>query len=569
MVNSRSAGGHSALPTRLARAVVALLLIAGLLAPSTLIAQDTEVPTPTAGLAGTSQGMTILASEVTPTSVHVSARFTAVQDSYISSGFPDSNFGSANNLILGWVGGSQQASRILLQFDLSAIPQNAHVRSASISAFQFNAVPADDAPMEFLAQVMSVPWNEQQVTWNNANNLGGTPLRFASVDSSPGWKTVDATNIVRTWVSRAAPNNGLFITGDENPGNRFRRFNSREEPGRAPFVEVEWDVTCDNIAPTVGINPLDRFRPGQFEVSWQGFDSAPPGCTPTGIATFDVEYSVAFGSWVRWHNQTNRTSDTFNFAGNGQNVQFRVRARDNAGNLSSFSSIVSTTVDTEPPVAFFEPLPEFIITPTFVLRWSATDNLSGPARYDVQVRKVGEQWFDLVRNTTATSYQVTGAEEGATYEARIRATDNVGNVQPWPAHAQGRVTIFTTPVAEVIQPPAFFLNATVPPATTFPLSWTGFAAPGTTISGFEIHFRRLGGPWHLWQTFPGTQLSANFPFAAMNLGDGIYQFQALAIGPGGSRETLVPNNVEATKIINLNGTFAPKSLMPIAPHTMH
>ena len=136
------------------------------------------------------------------------------------------------------------------------------------------------------------------------------------------------------------------------------------------------------------MNPLPQFEPGQFEVTWTGYDVAPSGCKPSGIANYDIQYRINGGSWVTWKTRTTATSQTFkNYASNGQFVEFRARATDNAGNVAAYTNPqASTTIDTVPPVATVNPLPAVTVYPTFQVTWSGTDNLSGVANYDVEFR---------------------------------------------------------------------------------------------------------------------------------------------------------------------------------------
>ena len=87
---------------------------------------------------------------------------------------------------MGWQTGGQEAMRLLLQFDLSSIPTNAVVNSARWELFQFQSIPVNDANMDFRAQFMTQSWNQNNVTWNNANFLGGQSLPIGSVPSSVG-----------------------------------------------------------------------------------------------------------------------------------------------------------------------------------------------------------------------------------------------------------------------------------------------------------------------------------------------------------------------------------------------
>lgn len=59
----------------------------------------------------------------------------ATQDAFISSAFPNTNFGSTQNLNLGWQSNGQEAMRIRPQSDWSAIPDNAVINSACWGSF--------------------------------------------------------------------------------------------------------------------------------------------------------------------------------------------------------------------------------------------------------------------------------------------------------------------------------------------------------------------------------------------------------------------------------------------------
>ena len=258
------------------------------------------------------------------------------------------------------------------------------------------------------------------------------------VDNTTGWKTFDVTQPVRDWLSGAAANYGLLITGDEDPShNRSRIFYSRQRPGYAPYLVVDYTLSCDSGQPVATVNALPAFSPASYLVTWGGYDVAPPGCAPSGIAGYDVQYRINGQTWVNWLSGTTATSRQFFYAGNDDNVEFRARAVDRAGNLQSFGDPqAATRVDTEPPTSTLDALPPFTIASAFTVTWSGHDNLSGIQYYDVQVRAGDGPWETLVEHTGQTSYPLTGAESGQRYEFRIHAVDNVNNSEPWPATYQ-------------------------------------------------------------------------------------------------------------------------------------
>jgi hypothetical protein len=537
------------------RATVLLLLMACSLLPTALRAQEAD--------GSDFPNVTVLSQTETPDGVNTTLRINVHKDSFLSSSQPNTNFGNSRVLRLGWSSGDFEAMRILIEFDIAAIPRNAVINRADLFIFQTGVVPGGDRPMEYRAQFMRTAWDEGGVTWNNANYLGGDALPLGSVGSNPGWQTTEVTNLVRTWYSGARPNNGLIVIGDEVPANnRMRIFFSREEGGSAPYIVIDFTTGCDTLPPNASMNAMPTFSPSRFMGSWSGTDAAPSGCNPSGIASFDVDYRINGSSWHRWKNQTQSTSNTFkDWANNGDFVEFRARATDNAGNVQAFGNPqTSTRIDTEPPTVFVNPLPPTTISQFFTLSWSGTDNLSGVAHYDVQWRVNGGNWEMLLEESPQTFFQITGAQNGATYDFRIRATDNVGNSDEWPDNPQTSTSVITSASATVLPFHPNILKPTAPITTSFVVNWTSTA--GAPIASYEIFYQFNGGNWQHWQTFPAGQTGAQFAFPALGLGDGAYGFEAVAINPFGQRE---PRNfaAEAIMLVDLADVIQPSAYMPV------
>jgi hypothetical protein len=70
------------------------------------------------------------------------------------------------------------------------------------------------------------------------------------------------------------------------------------------------------------------------------------------------------------------------------------------------------------------------------VRWEATDDVSGVASYDVQVRQLPDGgWRDWIREESATDAWF-GPDEGKHFAFRVRARDQAGNSEAWPQHAE-------------------------------------------------------------------------------------------------------------------------------------
>jgi hypothetical protein len=540
------------------RSISALLVLLFVLLPIGTQAQETPA-------AASSPDVTILTTERTAAGLQTTMRINVRKDAFLSSRQPDTNFGGSSELRLGWSSSVYEAMRILIEFDIGAIPRNAVVNRADLYIFQIGVTPGGDQPMNYRAQYMRSSWDEGQVTWNNANYLGGDELPLTSVDSSIGWKAVEVTALVKTWHSGGRSNHGLIVTGDETPANnRMHEFSSRERGGEEPYIILEFTEVCDTTPPSVTVSPLPAFSPGTFLVEWNGTDSAPNDCAASGIATYDVEYRINGGGWHRWKDQTESLSNHFKgWAANGDFVEFRARATDHAGNVQEFgSSQVTTRIDTQPPSVFVQPLPPTTPDQFFTISWNGSDNLSGVKHYDVQWRENGGPWMMLLEETAQTAFQMTGAQSGVTYDFRVRATDQVDNAAGWPSTPQASTTVAANPVAVVhpFQPPLLKPNA--PITTSFLVQWSGTTRARSAMSAYEIYYRHNTGDWELWQRFPGSQLSAEFPLAQLGLGDGVYRFEAVAINNSGQRE---PQHfrAEASILVDLADEIQPLLHLPV------
>lgn len=507
---------------------------------------------------------TIVSQEVTPAAVRTVVRVNVSQDAFLSSRNADSNYGGQINMRMGWESGAFDAMRLMIQFDLGGIPRNATVNNARLYVYQSQSIPGFDGPMAFRAQFVNSSWNEYGVTWNNANYLGGDALPLEDVDSSIGWKSTDVTGLIHTWHNGSRPNHGLILTGDETPSNnRSRSFNTRES-GSGAYIEVDYSVQCDTIPPQTTMAGLPQYSPGLFLVGWSGQDFAPAGCTPSGISYYDVYYRINGGSWVHWKNQTTSTSQHFkNYASNGDRVDLSARAADRAGNLEEqHGSQVTTFIDTQPPTTAMTPLPQFTTTPYFTVNWSGSDNLSGVKSYDLQWRINEGNWQILVENTPATSYQITGAQANAQYDFRVRATDNVDNVQDFSELAQASTVIREYPVAHIqpIQPP--IIKPTAPVTDRIALTWAVNVAPGTELTSVEIYYQYNGGTWTSWKTFAGSRFNADFDYPSLGLGDGSYGFQAIGTNNLGQTQPLETIPQQAA-VVDLADAINPVAFLPV------
>ncbi|MCP3166674.1 DNRLRE domain-containing protein [Myxococcus qinghaiensis] len=129
-----------------------------------------------------------------------------VADTTIASLTPNANFGSLQ-LNVDYLNPILLTSRqeALLRFDLSSIPANVTVNSATLQLFavaQLNAVTVHAA---------TAAWDEFTVTFNSFNQQFNPTVRATIPPAALSVRNVNVTGLVSDWVSGSLANNGFLL----------------------------------------------------------------------------------------------------------------------------------------------------------------------------------------------------------------------------------------------------------------------------------------------------------------------------------------------------------------------
>jgi len=137
----------------------------------------------------------------------------------------------------------------------------------------------------------------------------------------------------------------------------------------------------------------------------------------------------------------------------------------------------------------------------FVVRWTAEDDWSGIAGYDVQVSADGGPWTAWLTGTTATSGTYLGSDNHG-YAFRVRARDGKGNASPWDV---GSVYRATPTLAEggFVRITTDGLNLRAAPTTSAARAGTAaagdvFAVTGGPVAADGYTWYELSGPVTSW-----------------------------------------------------------------------
>lgn len=162
-------------------------------------------------------------------------------DTFMSSGNATTNYGSANYLSIGHdaAPAGLGVARTLIKFDLSGIPPNERVVSATLSLW----VSLDNSSNARTISVYRVlrAWVEGQATWNvysTGNNWGtagcsntstdreAADIGTAAISASPGVGTEIQIALtpakVQDWITGAVTNNGILLKVDTESGDEIQ-----------------------------------------------------------------------------------------------------------------------------------------------------------------------------------------------------------------------------------------------------------------------------------------------------------------------------------------------------------
>ncbi|MFO7743539.1 MAG: DNRLRE domain-containing protein, partial [Anaerolineae bacterium] len=164
----------------------------------------------------------------------------AVADATVREWAPDANFGDEGSLELSY-GGPGEEAVTLVRFDLSGLPSDAIVDSASMRLYLEGAGGAD--PVTIAAYAVTSTWEEtgeEGVTWNTFPTAAWIGIN-ADIDGEEGsYKSWQATSFAQSWIDDPASNYGVMLRGPTEDYERW--FESRDHMEMVPQLEVTYHL---------------------------------------------------------------------------------------------------------------------------------------------------------------------------------------------------------------------------------------------------------------------------------------------------------------------------------------
>lgn len=166
-------------------------------------------------------------------SVSLLAQAPPSADTYASSTFAKTNFGSSIALVVG------PGTTSYIQFNLAGIPAGASISKATLRLY----VDAVAAKGSFDVYEMDAPWSENTLTYSTpppalgASATGGHPVAITGASFNQ-FVLVDVTALAQGWLNGSIPNHGLAISLTSAAGSFA--FDSKESllTSHSPELEI-------------------------------------------------------------------------------------------------------------------------------------------------------------------------------------------------------------------------------------------------------------------------------------------------------------------------------------------
>jgi len=177
------------------------------------------------------------------------------------------------------------------------------------------------------------------------------------------------------------------------------------------------------------------------------------------------------------------TGTTYNDTGltNATSYNYRVRATDAAGNLSTYSNTANgTTLDTQAPTAPASLAATAASGTQINLSWTASTDNVGVTGYLVErCQGASCSSFAQIGTATGTTYNDTGLTNATSYRYRVRATDAAGNLSAYSNIASGTTLDTQAPTAPGS------LNATAAGGSQINLTWVA-STDNVGVTGYLV-----------------------------------------------------------------------------------
>jgi hypothetical protein len=149
------------------------------------------------------------------------------RDAQIRQDKPGTNYGSLGHAQVGVTGQGANDRRMLIAFDLGAVPEGVQITSAGVEV-QLDGGNAAFGIID--VHTVTAPWDEATVTWKSlGSSYSAAPAAsFSDASFQAGKTVIDLLPVVRGWVSGGVPNHGVLLKKSPSTPTSVATFKTRE-----------------------------------------------------------------------------------------------------------------------------------------------------------------------------------------------------------------------------------------------------------------------------------------------------------------------------------------------------
>ncbi|UCD07584.1 MAG: fibronectin type III domain-containing protein, partial [Candidatus Aenigmatarchaeota archaeon] len=301
--------------------------------------------------------------------------------------------------------------------------------------------------------------------------------------SQNGSSTCNPTNIGTT----------VYVTcGSFDYCEKVIKYYSVDKVTNTESTKTSNTIRIDTRIPICDMGTLNLYTTTtSISLTWSGED---PG--GSGVTGYRVHYKEGSGSWDVWNDFSSSTeSGTFTNANEGKLYYFRCQAKSAIyPGGGSYSSPVSTFVDTTPPTASMDDMPTWTNQESFPVSWSGSDpGGSGVKDYDVQYSTSPPSWNTWLSDTELTSRDFgdgspINLNDGTTYHFRARARDKANLQGAWSSNESIGVDL-TPPTCSIDDMDEYITTSQVT------VSWSGDDGSGSGVKDYDVDYSTDDENW--------------------------------------------------------------------------